>query len=317
MKMNGYLLVVPNARGNCSCMQTKKPLYDLHADTVSSGIGCTNKYPFVFIYLFVGASHDGKLRVINNYRARSANPEELAEFDNPIHPQSSWPVMHDPDYEPKPSTSQTRSEEMTLTVPRKALLSGSAELVARCKVSHRVTTAMTSQFVKICGVDLKDCSISTSTSYRHRSAQLKSAEIRIKENLRHEMPKHIVLHWDGKIIKYKHRRETDDRLAIVCSFPRSRNKHQFLTAPRIPDGTVTSQKDALVITFGVWEIPHNNIIGMSWDTTASTRGQHLGSVSLFEQEIGRSIIWLACRHHMGELHVKHADIETRGAWRGK
>ena len=157
---------------------------------------------------------------ITNYRAGSANPEELAEFNSQIRPQSSSPAMHDSDYEPKPSTSQTRLEEMTLTVPRKAPLSGSAELVALCKVSHRVATAMTSQFVKICGRDLKDCSISTSTSYTQRLSQLKSAESRIKDNLRQETPKHIVLHWEGKIIKYEHHCETDDRLTIVCSFPR-------------------------------------------------------------------------------------------------
>ena len=25
----------------------------------------------------------------------------------------------------------------------------------------------------------------------------------------------------------------------------------------------------------------------------------------------RAILWLACRHHMGELHVKHPDIAIR------
>ena len=116
---------------------------------------------------------------------------------------------------------------------------------------------------------------------------------------------------------YEHCREKDDRLAIVCSFLRAENKHQFLAAPRIPNGTGNSQKNALLNTLHVREIPHNNIIGMSWDTTASNTGQHRGSASLFEQEMGRSILWLACRHHMGELHVKHADIEARGAWNGK
>ena len=27
-------------------------------------------------------------------------------------------------------------------------------------------------------------------------------------------------------------------------------------------------------------------------------------------------MWLACRHHIGELHVKHAYIKVRGVWNG-
>ena len=75
-------------------------------------------------------------------------------------------------------------------------------------------------------------------------------------------------------------------------------------------------KDALMDTLRVWEIPPGRIIGMSWDTTSSNTGKHGGSATLFEQELQRSILWLACRHHVGELHVKHADVATRGTWKG-
>ena len=144
-----------------------------------------------------------------------------------------------------------------------------------------------------------------------------TAEARIKQDFKKNMPEFIVMHWDGKLIKYQHRRETDERLAVVASFPRPDHTHQFLAAPCIPNGTGASMRDALMETIRVWEIPHNSIIGMSWDTTASNTGQLRGSSTVFEQEMGRGLLWLACRHHMGELHVKHADIEARGAWNGK
>ena len=146
---------------------------------------------------------------------------------------------------------------------------------------------------------------------------LKDSESRIKQDFQTDMPKYIIMHWDGKIIKYAKKRETDERLAIVGSFPRPGNQHQFLAAPRIPDGTGSSMRDALLDTLRVWEIPHDRILGMSWDTTSSNTGGIRGSATLFENELQHAILWLACRHHIGELHVKHADIEARGAWKGK
>ena len=53
------------------------------------------------------------------------------------------------------------------------------------------------------------------------------------------------------------------------------------------------------------------IIGMCWDTTATNTGPDLGSATLFESMMMRAILWIACRHHMGELHVKHPDIRIR------
>lgn len=125
----------------------------------------------------------------------------------------------DSDYQiSKPRSSDT-PDDITLTLPRKSLLKATAELATRCKVSHRVATVMTAKVVKVYGGDLGQCSLSKSTSQRHRKLQLKSAESRIKQNFKEHMPDFIFLHWDGKIIKYEKRQETDDCLAIVASFP--------------------------------------------------------------------------------------------------
>ena len=73
------------------------------------------------------------------------------------------------------------------------------------------------------GGDLGECSVSTSTSLRHRGATLRDSESRIKKDFQTNMPKFIIMHWDGKVIKYAKKRETDERLAIVGSFPRPDN----------------------------------------------------------------------------------------------
>lgn len=224
----------------------------------------------------------------------------------------------DETYTPPPSTSTSeQSDYITLKLPRKSLMRESAELATRCRVSHRVATAMTAKLVKIGGGQLNQCSISTTTSHRHRSTELKCSEAKIKSKFKNMMPKFIVLHWDGKVIKYENRQEQDERLAIVASFPRPAQQHQFLAAPCIPNGTGATMCNALLNTLQSWQIPHENIIGISWDTTASNTGSRQGSASLFERELEQAVLWLACRHHIGELHIKHADIQVRGAWNGK
>ena len=125
------------------------------------------------------------------------------------------------------------------------------------------------------------------------------------------------MHWDSKLIKYEKRHETDDRLAVVVSRPCENLNNQFLGSPSIPDSTGSSMRNALVTILDDWGISQKSIIGMSWDTTSSNTGVHSGSATLFEHELGRSVLWLACRHHIGELHIKHADIKIRGSWNSK
>ncbi|KZS10355.1 Uncharacterized protein APZ42_025189 [Daphnia magna] len=45
--------------------------------------------------------------------------------------------------------------------------------------------------------------------------------------------------------------------------------------------------------------------GQVFDTTASNSGINAGCCALIEKEIFRPILWLACRHHMFELHIRH------------
>ena len=234
---------------------------------------------------------------------------------------SSSPEMSDEEdtddaYEVPLTKSRKKSDHITLHIPRKSLLKGTAELASRCNVSNRVATAVLAKVVKMGGGQLDDCTISKSSSHRHRASEVKESAMKIKQDFAENLPKFLVLHWDSKIIKYEKRRECDDRLAVVASLP-ERNTNQFLGAPMINDATGTTMKETLMDVLQEWQIPDDIIIGMSWDTTASNTGIHSGSAMLMEQELGHAILWLACRHHIGELHVKHANIQCRGARKGK
>ena len=40
---------------------------------------------------------------------------------------------------------------------------------------------------------------------------------------------------------------------------------------------------------------------MSFDTTAGNTGHLNGACTLLEKQMGRDLLWLACRHHVMEL----------------
>ena len=62
----------------------------------------------------------------------------------------------------------------------------------------------------------------------------------------------------------------------------------------------------LIEDWGVKE----NIVGMSFDTTASNTGIRKGACGILEKKLGKNLLHLACRHHIYELVIGavHADL---------
>ncbi len=217
-----------------------------------------------------------------------------------------------------PTCSQVQSPRddgtIALTLPKKELLSKTADVATRCGISHRAHVALTAKLVKVGGGELAATTLSVSTSHRHRRKATQEAATTIREKFYSLMPKHLVVHWDGKVIKYAH--GTDDRLAIIVSNPCNPPlPDQFLAAPCIPNSTGQTMANAILDTLQQWHIPKEVVIGTCWDTTASNTGCHEGSATLFDQAMEKASLWLACRHHIGELHIKHAD-STRATTKG-
>ena len=119
----------------------------------------------------------------------------------------------------------------------------------------------------------------------------------------------VVIHFDGKIIQYMCG-ETQDRLAICMSVP-NYIPGQFLASPAISSGTGASMADCINNTVNNFGLT-SKIEALVFDTTASNTGVWKGSTTRFEKMLGRAILWLACRHHIPELFIKHANIAVRG-----
>ena len=60
----------------------------------------------------------------------------------------------------------------------------------------------------------------------------------------------------------------------------------------------------------------DGVHALVFDTTASNTGRLKGSSTIFGDMLGRPVLWLACRHHIPELFIKHANTAIRGESKG-
>ena len=82
-------------------------------------------------------------------------------------------------------------------------------------------------------------------------------------------------------------------------------------ASNIPDSNGDSQHKEVFKLLEEWNIVEN-IVGAVFDTTSSNSGRWKGSVTLIERRLNHHIFWLACRHHVYELHIKHVAEVVMG-----
>ena len=73
--------------------------------------------------------------------------------------------------------------------------------------------------------------------------------------------------------------------------------------------------NCLVQTLNTYELL-DKVEAVVFDTTASNTGKWRGCVPIFERLVKRALLWLACRHHISELFIKHACAEIRGPTTG-
>ena len=229
--------------------------------------------------------------------------------------------MEDVDYEYQPTAYQQykmsqRAEKVLLELPTYDIAKATAVLTARLKVSTNVALTLFAKMINLGGGDVHDFILSRTTVWRQRIAGETQAAEKIYEkyqSLLKDPLTYCVLQWDGKKIEYADG-ETHDRLCILLhTLPSGRS--QFIGAPRTPNGTGTAQCEAILRYTDQWNVA-DRVIGMIWDTTASNTGRQKGSAVLYEEALEHALLWIACRHHVSELHVHWADQTVRGVHKG-
>ena len=98
-----------------------------------------------------------------------------------------------------------------------------------------------------------------------------------------------------------------DRLPVLIS---GHGVEQLLGVPKLSSGTGKDQASAVLECLDQWGVS-NQVVALSFDTTASNTGRHTGACKLIEQGLETDLLFLACRHHIMELVVGTAFEAAR------
>ena len=226
--------------------------------------------------------------------------------------------VSDPDAQlPSNVTRQEQPAHVLLKLPTRALSQYLTSLAVGTRTSLRTELKTIAALYHIGGADFNDSKMSTTTIHRQRKAAVK---IQASKDKAHFMTVTLpainwaVVHWDGKILQYVNGL-TEDRCAIGISAPGVLS-WKFLASPAIAASTGVEQAQTVNGVLNTWQLD-KKIIGFCFDTTASNSGKHNGAAKLLEEHLEKAVLWLACRHHVGELHIRHANNSLRGKPPGK
>lgn len=202
----------------------------------------------------------------------------------------------DEDYVLTPSTKCKRRKTVLTTKV--------AATLDRTHASVRKSTMIMASVLNI-GERPELLPLSKSTLHRHRQHLRKLSAQDIKLNF--QATKSVV-HWDGKLIPAASGSEVGlvDRLPVVVTSAVD-GSTKLLGVPALASGTGRNASQAVFHQLQSWNCDLL-VVGMCFDTTASNTGRKNGTCQLLEVELDRSLLWLACRHHMHEILL--SDVFT-------
>ena len=169
-------------------------------------------------------------------------------------------------------------------------------------LSNRQAAASFIVTAKSLGHDVSNYSVSSATVHRARSKNRAKVASQWESEAFRDPPL-LVLHWDGKLLPQATcQRNHEDRIAVIAS---GVDFEELLGVPVAADGSGKEVADMVVKQVRRLAL-EDKIIGMSFDTTASNSGMLSGACMRLQNELGKDLLWLACRHHVYELVLKHS-----------
>ena len=191
---------------------------------------------------------------------------------------------------------------------RKQFLSQSvAAVLDKTGTSVRKSAMVSASVLNAAGCSTASMVLSKSTVHRQRKKQRKEAAEAIKEIYISNKSKSVV-HWDGKIIPdvLGQAGAKVDRLPVILTCLAD-GTTKLLGVPVLSSDTAAGPRaaNAVLDQLQSWQC-NADVVGMCFDTTALNTGKHNGACTLLEQNVGRNLLWLACRHHMLEVLLSDA-----------
>ena len=150
-----------------------------------------------------------------------------------------------------------------------------------------------------------DFSISKRSILRQKKLIKRKTACNIKDNfITLAKGKSFTVHFESKIMLEMKElgKEKVERVAVLISSP-DLSESQLLGILIVKDGTAESLGKAIKKTLQDWEL-FDYVDCLSFDTTVTNTGWLKGVCTLIEIWRGKVLIWMACRHHVYELHIK-------------
>lgn len=164
------------------------------------------------------------------------------------------------------------------------------------------------------GHDPVELNLSRSSVKRHRERNRREDWTALKSGFKVDGEIYVV-HWDGKLMStLQDSTKKSERLAVLVTALTS-GKTQLLGVPQLASGSGENQASAVHALLDEWNLAEK-VAGLSFDTTPSNSGRLSGAAYLLEQKLGRTLLSLACRHHVYELTLKAAFETLAGSSTG-
>ena len=181
-----------------------------------------------------------------------------------------------------------------------------AATLDRTKLTDRSATYVLTEAARSLDQNVEELNINRSSIRRQRLKHRAAMASKIREEFRSGTP--LVVHWDGKLMMDLTTKEHVDRLPIIIS---GIGGAQLLAVAKLGSGTGESMAAAVVSALETWGVA-DQVVGMSFDTTASNTGRRNGACVLIEQKMGKDLLHFACRHHILELVVHAVFVRVLG-----
>ena len=199
---------------------------------------------------------------------------------------------------------ETVQNKQTARNPRKKFKSASqiispalAAALDRTNLSDRKATYVLSAAANTyADGDASVLPISVSSIRRSRRQHRTQFAATTKTEFSHEGA--LILHFDGKLLPaIRGGPLKEHRVAILVS---GCEMEKLLGVPKVGQGTGKQLANVAHMSVLEWKIV-DQVVGISFDTTAANTGRLNGACTLLELKMQKKLLWLACRHHVLEV----------------
>ena len=197
------------------------------------------------------------------FRVKSEDEEEFSSSTEECDSTDSSTVV-------MPEMS-SRNEYVMLKAPRNLIDHKEVSATLdRLKLSDNASTMLIASFIKACGGDITEFSLSRSTIRRARVANRFQISHEIMTSFIEDLPQDIALHWDGKL--------TEDRfgskyeaLTVIVSGTLKFMDGKILGGQKLERATGKAQAEASFEMLELWQL-EDKVRALVFDTTASDSG---------------------------------------------